>query len=359
MLDSAVNVEQFLNKCKNQQQLGLDTEFLRVKTYYPQLCLIQISNGQESVCIDPLTESVKQVLANFLREYQGTWLMHACKQDLEVLAISLGVLPANIFDTQIAAALLGIGAQSSYAALVSKICDVELEKSQTRTNWCQRPLTSAQLEYAEADVQYLSDLYEEFSNCLADKGRQDWMLEECNSFGTLDDFIGPQPPLLIKAGADLGPDAQNRLWNLMKWRESRAQKLDLPREWVINSHDLVNIARANPTDKTSLRDIVDLQIRSFEKLHEPLLNVLSNELENAPNNFWPVRRGLDDMEKKRLKSLQKMLLQIASEEEVEPTLVANRKNLENLILGLPGSLDSGWRKELAGDALKQQLSNGI
>ena len=177
-IDTTSELIAFCAAIKDSEWLAIDTEFVREKTYYPQLCLIQVSNGEQLACIDPLAlDDIEPLLAVFY-DPSITKVFHAASQDLEIFAHLRNELPAPLFDTQIAAALLGHGNQISYAAMVKIYCDVELDKSHSRTDWSRRPLSAAQIQYAADDVRYLGVVYNLLLEELQIKNRDTWLEDD-------------------------------------------------------------------------------------------------------------------------------------------------------------------------------------
>jgi ribonuclease D len=359
LLVTEKELERNISEWNNQPVLGLDTEFLRVRTYYPKLCLVQLSSGSEEVCVDPLDETVLDRLKSFLCAYSGEVVMHAAGQDLEVLWQTLGCLPAKLHDTQVAAAMVGLGAQLSYAALVEKLCGVTLPKSETRTDWCQRPLSSAQVDYAQADVRYLSELHEVLTGKLSELDRLEWLEAECTEM--LRSYLEGEPdrPPVIRAGADLDHAGRNRLWALINWREARARARDLPREWVVASEELVNLARNAPRNAQDMRAISRMKPRQFDRCAEGILKALHEYEAPAPEGLWESVEMLTGSEKQVVKRLQSAIRGIGEEHEIEPTLIANRKTLERFVRGRPTRLDHGWRRDLTGDRLRGIVEQGL
>ena len=159
--------------------LAIDTEFLRERTFTPELCLIQLCNHQSAVCVDPLAIQDLSPLGEVLENPAVVKIVHSCRQDLEAINTRLNNQVQNLYDTQLAAAFCGYGEQVSYAALVESICAVHLPKSYTRADWSLRPLPEAQIHYALDDVNYLPELYRELQQQLIDSGRSQWHVDEC------------------------------------------------------------------------------------------------------------------------------------------------------------------------------------
>src|SRR5690554_3174207 len=177
-IDSDDALLQFCNAVQGSKWLAIDTEFLREKTYYPQLCLIQLANDDVIACVDPLAINNLKPLLDLLYHPEITLVFHAARQDLELLYLLQNALPKNLFDTQLAATFLGDGDQIGYGNLVKQRLGVNLDKAHSRADWMQRPLSKEQLEYAADDVRYLRELYHQMSADLEKQQRSEWLKED-------------------------------------------------------------------------------------------------------------------------------------------------------------------------------------
>ncbi|HEX6930437.1 MAG TPA: ribonuclease D, partial [Gammaproteobacteria bacterium] len=180
-IDTSAALRQFLADTAGERLIALDTEFMREKTYYPRLCLVQVAAGEQIACIDPLAVEDLGELWSRLAEPETVILLHAGRQDLEVIFQASGKIPSPVFDTQIAASLCGYGDQTGYAALVRDILGLELDKSMTRADWSRRPLPQGALEYAADDVRHLRALHDHLLSRLRQLGREDWLEPELES----------------------------------------------------------------------------------------------------------------------------------------------------------------------------------
>jgi len=217
--------------------IAIDTEFLRERTYYPQLCLVQIASPDLACVIDALCCTDLAAVEEFLADPGRVKIFHAARQDLEALQ-RVGVAVRNsLFDTQTAATLIGHPDQVSYAWLVERYCEVQLDKSQTRTDWTRRPLTAAQIAYAQDDVRYLGTLYEALRETLLSTGKLEWLWEETAALGSaLQSAEDPTEAWRRLRGlAGLAPLAAARGRALAAWRETTAQRLDIPRGWLLRT----------------------------------------------------------------------------------------------------------------------------
>ena len=188
-IDSDAALTQFCSEIQHSKWLAIDTEFLREKTYYPQLCLIQIANDDTIACVDPIAIKDLTPLLDLLYQPDITLVFHAARQDLELLYLLKNSLPPNLFDTQLAATILGDGDQIGYGNLVKQRLDVSLDKAHSRADWTQRPLSPEQLEYAADDVRYLRELYHQMSADLEKQQRTEWLKEDFAALSNADNYV--------------------------------------------------------------------------------------------------------------------------------------------------------------------------
>ena len=242
------NLEAFVQRAMGSAVLAIDTEFLREKTYYAKLCLIQLATDDETAIVDPFAVDDLRALAPVLENEGVMKLFHAGGQDLEIILREVGVLPRPLFDTQVAAALLGHAQQIGYAALVNAECGVSLKKADSFTDWSRRPLSGSQLEYAADDVAYLPRIYERMRADLERKGRLSWLDRD---FADMSDparyrcgRAQPLPPLEARLAA-LSPPAGGGAGG-GGVRELEAQRRDVPRKWVITDEQVVEACKREP-----------------------------------------------------------------------------------------------------------------
>lgn len=346
---------------RDQPVLALDTEFLREKTYYAKLCLLQVASEDVVACVDPLALNNLDPLLEILYDPTVTKVLHSARQDLEIFFDLRGDLPRPIFDSQVAATLLGFGDQIGYANLVRQMLGVELDKLATRTDWSQRPLDEEQLHYAADDVRYLFIIYHQQVEALNNKGRMDWLQEDFKALTDLTTYASLESELWrrVKGTQKLKGVQFAILRGLAIWREQRAQASNRPRRWIIKDEVLCDIARRGPQDLAGLEKIRDLESRFIKQQGEIILKVIK-DAKNTPPEGWPVRP-----EGKRLTAAQDALVDMlmavlrtrGAENEVSPALLANRKELEALVLGSNDSpILHGWRGELAGHDLQAVLA---
>ena len=233
--------------------LGIDTEFIREKTFFAQLCLVQIATPNRIYCVDPLAGNSIQ---SFWEEtFRKTWVVHSARQDIEVIFQLSGAMPKTLFDTQIAAGLLGMQPQIGYAGLVKELFGVEIPKSHTRADWSQRPLPDALLHYAVEDVEYLLPAYEILAERLEKAGRKEWA--EQDSAMLLDEslyaFDDTQAIQRLKGARNLRGRRRYAAERLAVWREAEAARRDRPRQWILRDSVLLEIAQKLPGTMAALR----------------------------------------------------------------------------------------------------------
>jgi ribonuclease D len=336
--------------------IGLDTEFMRERTYYAQLCLLQLGGIDHAVCIDPLALESLQPLRPLMAAPGLCKILHAARQDLEVLAPVVGALQ-NVFDTQVAAALVGFSAQVGYADLVREVLGVSLHKSQTRTDWSRRPLSAAQIDYALDDVRHLPQLREQLGERLERLGRQAWFEEEMAQIGSESFLIDPEQAWLrIRAFADLDPDRQRLAQLLAAWRERRAISSNRPRGWILPDPALRDIVFQVPRDRTELARIRELPEGIRENSGAQLLELISAAAVPVPPAPLPQRRRPDPEQLERVARLADATRRIGTALGVAPEILATRRDMERLAGGardLP--LLCGWRREAIGAELLKTL----
>ncbi len=345
--------------------LAIDTEFLRDKTYFPKLCLLQMAGPDVSAAaVDPLIPGldwtpVKELMAN----ENVLKVFHAARQDLEIFWHLYKVLPTPIYDTQVAAMVCGFGDQVAYNALVRELTGKELEKNAQFTDWSRRPLSDKQIRYALDDVIYLREVYEKLHDRLVKQGREQWVFEEMEILKSPRTYQNPPEESWkrVKVRSDR-PDVLAVLRALAAWREEQAVSRDVPRSRIIKDETLADVAMYKPRDLDSL-----LQIRSLPsdiakgKTGKVLLEITGQVLE-GPRDDWPRVPRKDAFPKSAQGTLEmlKMLLRInSSEADVAAKLIADSEDLEAIATEAEPDVAAlqGWRLEVFGrDAI--DLKNG-
>lgn len=340
-------------------RIGVDTEFMREKTFFAQLCLVQVSTGSEIICADPLNLDAvdKATTEAFWKEtMKPQWILHSGRQDIEVIFQRTRQMPREIFDTQVAAALLGHQPQIGYANLVNELFDVELAKSHTRADWSKRPLPEAVLRYAAEDVEYLLPACDVLSESLDKLGRLDWALED--SADLLDvGLYEPDPALAIdrvKGARNIHGRARAAIAALALWREREAASSDRPRQWIMRDSMLIDIAMAQPEALSDLADLDGLPESTIRRAGDQLLTIIANATHDESGYRPPPRP--DENQKATLKRMQQSVKACAEELRVSTEIIAPKKELSAAMLGQTTSrVFNGWRREVVGNDLLDLL----
>jgi ribonuclease D len=345
---------------EQQDELPLDTEFARTDTFRPKLCLIQVATPGEMFCIDMLADLDSSRLWTSLASARHLTILHAAKQDLEVLMLRFGALPARLFDTQIAAGLLGHPPQTGYAALVQAELGVRLEKTQTRTDWTRRPLTAAQIAYAADDVAYLEELGRRLRQRLAGSGREAWALEDSAALLDTDLYrVHPESAWERLSGLEYqSVPVQARARGLAAWREERADRADRPRQWILSDQAIMALAAAGPGDLAAIEALNVMPPGVVRNSGEAILAVLRE----ADAGLAAGRAALTQLARPapldngNLRRLAAVVQKAAAELGIAPEILATRSEMTAL---LRGSRDlrplQGWRRAVIGEALLAAL----
>ncbi len=355
-VDTPQQLKQLCERLQDSPWLALDTEFIRERTYFPHFCLLQISNGKEALCIDPIRLEDLSPLMDLLFDKKIVKVFHAGRQDLEIFYQLWQRLPAPLFDTQVAASLLGQGEQVGYGSLVQKVLGIELEKGASRTDWSQRPLEQEQVRYALDDVIHLGDVYLQQRAALESMGRLQWLDDDFNMLADPATYqIDPESCWKrVKGRQHLKGVQIAVLQQLAAWRELQAIKCDKPRKWMVKDEILLEIARRTPSDKTQLLKLRGVEDRLVERHGEDLLQLIK-QARAIPKEQWPVEKR-----SKRPSPVQEALADLlmcalrilAQQQKISPAIIAGRKELDRLINGERDiALLSGWRKSVAGEVL--------
>jgi ribonuclease D len=323
--------------------VAVDTEFVREKTYYPQLCLIQIATSEHTACIDCLAPLDLEPLYAQLFRPECTWVLHSARQDLEVIWQRTGRMPPQLIDTQIAGALVGHPAQLGLQALLAETLEVDLGADLSRTDWSRRPLPAAALRYALDDVRFLLAAWRQLEARLAALGRLQWLHEDCRRLlaeAPVADTVTIWSRL--KGLHGLPMPAQSAALALVRWREREAQRADRPRRWILADETLVAVARAMPATRAELGPL--LPSRFAAKHGGAILAAVAAARDGENEAAARANAAQRAPDKQRVKALQEAVRQRAGELGIEPEILATRRDLAALALGnAPSHLRQGWR----------------
>jgi ribonuclease D len=340
-----------------EPRVGLDTEFLRERTYRAQLCLVQLSAPGDAACVDPLALAELTPLTGLLGSPAVVKVMHASRQDLEVLLPLTGMV-RPVFDTQIAAALTGLPAQLGYAEAVRRLLGRELAKSHTRTDWSRRPLSSEQLAYALDDVRYLLPLAARLQEELERLGRRGWLAEE---LAALEDpaALSVEPEnawLRLKGLRELDPARLRLARALAAWRERRAVEHNRPRGWILDDAVLREILLRLPRTLEALSQVPGMPAGVVKRRGEELLALVRAAQIPDPPPPPPGRPRPDPAKSALVKKLSTIVHAVARELNLVPEVLATRRDLEQLADGARDvALLRGWRRAAFGERLLAAL----
>lgn len=358
-------VQQLVTQWRSQPFVTIDTEFIRTRTFYPQVGLLQIADSDGVYLIDPLALTDLTPLTALLADPDTIKVLHSGSEDAEIFHYFFKTHAQSVFDSQIGAAVLGLGMSIGYANLVKLELDIDVPKEETRSDWLQRPLSESQKQYAALDVHFLYQIYKKHAALLTASGRFDWVMEDSAR------MIAAALPndnadyyQKIRVAWQLRGDKLWLLQQLAAWREQQVAQLDIPRSRFIKDAVLANIAQVQPTSVHQLHQIDGLHYRTIKQWGETIVG-LSNASFDVPKADYP-KRIMGPLKKEAstlLKSLRLLLEEICTEHDIPVELVARKKYLEMLInSGLyTGEYElpeyyCGWRKALVGGPLLAKLS---
>lgn len=338
--------------------VAVDTEFMRERTYYARLCLVQLGTGEKSFVVDALAlEGRLEPLARLLTAPHVVKVVHAGSQDVEILLRATGSTVAPIFDTQIAATLAGFPVQVGYAQLVKDLLGVHVDKSDTFTDWAARPLTPEQIEYAEADVRYLPNVYRRLYERLEREGRLAWLAEDFERLADPQTYaVDPREQYRrVKRASSLDRRSLAVLRELAAWRETEAQRRDIPKRWVVSDESLVEIARRTPGSVAELSRIRGVNDKVAARNGDAVIAAIDAG-KAVPDDELPrlPRKDRIPSSAQAVADLLSAVLRVrAREHNVAATLLASRDELERFAAGDREGhpLSSGWRHTLVGAEL--------
>ena len=355
-INNTDNLRKLCSKLTQGNWITLDTEFLRETTYRPQLCLIQLGNADIIACVDPQVINDLSPLYELLENKNIVKVLHAANQDLEIFYQNMGTVPSPIFDTQIAATLLGHGEQIGYGKLVELVCKIQLDKSQSRTDWSRRPLSNKQISYATDDVRYLRDVYHQLCSELNELGRTDWLNTD---FDTMTQSAKYEPDMdniwkRVKQHNRLHGVQLAVLKHLAQWREEKAIKNNKPRKWISSDNLLIDLSRTLPNTENELSILRSIDT-NFIKHHGQFILKLIAEAKQTPKEQWPVIKKFEKLSPNQEAMVDYLWAAAklkATEHNITLSSVTTRKELERLITGDHSvNIMKSWRHDLIGTDL--------
>ncbi len=345
--------------------LAVDTEFMRERTYYARLCLVQVATDDVAAIIDPFVVSDLEPLFELLRDPSITKVFHAGSQDLEILVRMMGEAPAPVFDTQVAATLAGLPSQVGYQALIKALVGVELGKAHTFTDWAKRPLSEDQIRYALDDVVYMPEAYRSLVKQLAEGGRLAWLAED---FARMADpatyeCVLSEQYRRVKRASSLDRRSLAVLREVAAWRELEAQTRDVPKRWLVSDESLVELARRAPESRDALAAVRGLNEQVARRSGDAILDAVRIGTA-VPDDELPrfeKRKRLEGELDELADAMSAVVRVRAKEHGVAPTLFATRDDLERFAGGERDAspLSHGWRHSLVGADLEALLDGRI
>lgn len=362
---TAAELRQLVDMVAGAPVLAVDTEFMRERTYWARLCLIQIGTGDVSAIIDPIALDDLSPLWEIMRDQRTLKVLHAGSQDLEIMWRLMGDTMRPVFDTQVAATLAGFPQQVGYGAIVKELLGVELDKSDTYTDWAKRPLSATQVEYALNDVRYLPGVYRSLLERLEAHDRIEWLRADFERMAQVETFkVEPEEVFRrLKRLSSLNRRQLGVLQKVAAWRELEAQRRDIPRRWVIGDESLIEIARRCPADTAALAAVRGVSDKLSKSAYPGVIAAVRAGLELADDE-------LPRLDKRKRKpadidgavDLMAALVRLrAKQHDVAVPLLASRDDLEHLAAGDrdDSPLLEGWRRSIVGEELLELLDGGL
>jgi ribonuclease D len=360
LITKTKELEDFCGQIAGASYVTVDTEFIRERTYWPKLCLVQVAIEGHAAAIDTMAPGLDlSPLFKLMRNEAVLKVFHSAGQDLTVFHSVMGDIPKPLFDTQLAAMVCGYGEQPAYATLVSAIAGEAVDKASQMTDWSRRPLTDRQIEYALSDVTFLIPVYESLCKQLKAAGRSDWVDEEIELMSQPDSYVS-EPSEQWRRIRIRRPNRKSLavLREIAEWRELAAQQRDLPRAWVMRDDSLAEIAANRPVTVQELERVRGITPKFSEgRDGAAVLAAVAKALDSDPDTWpdVPPRSDLPDASDTMIALLQALLRVRADENNVAAALVANRRDIEQIAVDDDADVAAlkGWRRKVFGeDALR-------
>jgi|TARA_B100001750_G_C15518768_1_gene609641 ribonuclease D len=359
LLKKDTEIKKFCLHASNEKFVAVDTEFMRTKTYWPKLCLIQIATSKKAVVIDALTdnkhlEPIKKLLINpkILKVF------HGARQDLEVIYHVFGKPVKSIFDTQVAAMVCGFDHPISYAKLVSKLIKIKINKKERSSDWSLRPLTKQQIKYALSDVVYLKKIYKILLKMLEKNKRLNWIKDEMQNLQKKEHYITEPKTIWKKIKFSNKPSDQiNIIKRLAEYRELEAQGQDLPRSWLLTDREILQIARIKPKTEEAIRKEWLISKQNMKKNDlQKIISIVKLKNKNVRSKKGVGRSSGNSETNESIRGMLMLLLKLKCKEYgVAEKMIATNDQVQDIASGHRSKVPalSGWRKEIFGnDAIR-------
>ena len=381
LIEDETSLQKLCQQYNNAEILAIDTEFVRTRTLYPKLGLLQVFDGKQLALIDPVAINDLSPFWQLLTNEKIVKVLHACSEDLEVFLTSANCKPVNLIDSQIIMSFLGHGLSMGYAAMVEHFTGIELDKSESRTDWMKRPLTQRQLDYASADVDYLFQLYPKFMSEIEQVGRLDYAKQETQllidkKFTPIDeDNLYSQ----MKLACRLNSQQLNTLQHLARWRFQQAKKRDLPIGFVAKDHTLMAIAQYNPQTIDAMNQLNGAELLDIRHKGKSMLSIVKLASQTSESDYPAKIMRLDEYPgyKQIFKTVKAFIVAIAEKNGMTIENFASKKQINqfltwhfnvNDVRALASGLSTkapipnvdiltGWRNEIFGQTLQAFADN--
>ena len=359
LIDNNDALKEFCNSISRNDYLIVDTEFLREKTYYPELCLVQLKQRERLACVDMLAVDDPAPLEALMLDETLTKVFHAASQDMEIFVMLFKKAPAPVFDTQIAAPLLGYQDQIGYGNLVKAMLNINLGKAHTRADWTRRPLPEQQIQYALDDVIHLENIYLQLRQRLEEKARLHWLDDAFTDLSDVKKYDRPaaQQWQRLRAATQMKGKQLATLQALAEWRELQARERNKPKNWVLKDDAITDLAKQRPTSLTELSHVRSVTKPIVDKLGDKLIAVISDATHREPEPLPPfIRQEKPDTETQVvIEALSAVVAAVAIKNDIHPSQIASRKELHQCVINGDGSALGSWQRTLAGDSIMSFL----
>jgi ribonuclease D len=361
-ITTSAALAELCKKLKSEQVLTVDTEFMRERTYYPQLCLVQIAGDKTAATIDALAPDIDwEPFWDLMRDTKILKVFHAPRQDIEIFVNLAGVVPQPLFDTQIAAMACGFTDQVSYAKLAEGLTGTVINKEEQFTDWTRRPLRPSQIEYALQDVTVLREVYHKLKEKLEKTGRFGWLAEDMSELNNIEYYrVNPEEIWQRLKLRTNKPACWMALKLLSAWREREAIRVNRPRQMVLKDDVLSQLALSLPDTKEKLEHTRNLPGPMANGRHTDAILAIIAEAKTAKADSMPPRQEQNPFtpaQEDQLELLKLALKITARQLKVAPRLIADSYDLESFILGRDNHLKHGWRWEVFGESA-EKLTQG-
>jgi ribonuclease D len=359
VITTSADLAEFCTSFGDEQFITVDTEFIRERTYYPQLCLMQLGTSKRAVAVDPLVGGVDFTpLYDAFANPNLVKVFHAAKQDIEIFVRESGRVPTPLYDTQIAAMVCGFGESVSYETLVHELAHAKLDKASRFTDWARRPLSDRQLSYALDDVIHLRVVYEKLQEKITKSGRSPWIVEEMDNIAEIGQYQpDPQQAWTRLKARSRTPEYLHLLRATAAWRELQAARKDVPRQRILKDDWVVQVAAQRPTTVEQLLEVRGITGQLGKEMMASLVEALNAALAEPVATFPnpPERlRPMPAAQEACLDQLKLLLRQRCEEENMVPRLVVGKDDLEMLVRGHlkfeDSAISHGWRYDIFGRA---------